>query len=95
MPGKEVLQTEMSQRVINVENAVGTIFAHDITEIHRGQFKDPAFRRGHKIAESDICHLQRLGEWMFFTAHLVLPGAMFMIATIGSVPKTCCVEGIT
>jgi hypothetical protein len=52
----------MSQRVINVEDAVGTILAHDITEIRRGQFKGPAFRRGHKIGESDICHLQRLGK---------------------------------
>lgn len=52
----------MSQRVINVEDAVGTILAHDITEIRRGQFKGPAFRRGYKIGESDICHLQRLGK---------------------------------
>jgi hypothetical protein len=52
----------MSQRIINVEDAVGTILAHDITEIRRGEFKGPAFRRGHKVRETDICHLQRLGK---------------------------------
>ncbi len=52
----------MSQRVINVEDAVGAILAHDITEIRRGEFKGPAFRKGYKIREDDICHLQRLGK---------------------------------
>ena len=52
----------MSQRIINVEDAVGTILAHDITEIRRGEFKGPAFRKGHKVRETDICHLQRLGK---------------------------------
>lgn len=52
----------MSQRVINVEDAVGTILAHNITEIRIGEFRGAAFRKGHKIGESDICHLQRLGK---------------------------------
>jgi hypothetical protein len=52
----------MSQRIINVEDAAGTILAHDITEIRRGEFKGAAFRKGHKVRESDICHLQRLGK---------------------------------
>ncbi|MHB9099617.1 MAG: molybdopterin-binding domain-containing protein, partial [Syntrophales bacterium] len=52
----------MSQRVINVEDAVGTILAHDITEIRRDEFKGAAFRKGYKVREADICHLQRLGK---------------------------------
>jgi molybdenum cofactor synthesis domain-containing protein len=47
---------------IPVEKAVGTRLAHDITEIRPGEFKGPAFRKGHRIEPQDICHLQRLGK---------------------------------
>lgn len=52
----------MSQTKIKVEDAVGMVLAHDITEIRRGEFKGAAFRKGHKIREADICRLQRLGK---------------------------------
>lgn len=47
---------------INVEDAVGTELAHDITEIRPGEFKGPAFRQGHLVCNEDICHLQKLGK---------------------------------
>jgi molybdenum cofactor synthesis domain-containing protein len=47
---------------INVEDAVGTRLAHDITEIRPGEFKGPAFRKGHEVCDADICHLQKLGK---------------------------------
>jgi molybdenum cofactor synthesis domain-containing protein len=47
---------------IKVESAVGTNLAHDITEIRPGEFKGPAFRKGHEICSEDICHLQKLGK---------------------------------
>ena len=47
---------------IRVEDAVGTSLAHDITEIRPGEFKGPAFRKGHTVCDEDICHLQRLGK---------------------------------
>lgn len=47
---------------INVEDAVGTRLAHDITEIRPGEFKGPSFRRGHKVQEQDLCRLMRLGK---------------------------------
>ncbi len=47
---------------IPVSEAVGTVLAHDITEIRPGQFKGPAFRKGQIIREEDIEHLQRLGK---------------------------------
>jgi len=52
----------MAQAKIRVEDAVGMVLAHDITEIRRGEFKGPAFRKGHRLEEADICHLQRLGK---------------------------------
>ncbi len=47
---------------INIEEAVGTRLAHDITEIRPGAFKGPAFRRCHKVREQDVCRLMRLGK---------------------------------
>ncbi len=47
---------------INLEDAVGTRLAHDITEIRPGEFKGPAFRKGHEVCNEDICHLQKLGK---------------------------------
>jgi len=47
---------------VKIEEAMGMVLAHDITEIRRGEFKDRAFKKGHKIHEADICHLQRLGK---------------------------------
>jgi len=47
---------------INVEDAVGTNLAHDITEIRPGEFKGAAFQKGHTVCNEDICHLQKLGK---------------------------------
>jgi hypothetical protein len=47
---------------IKVNDAIGKELAHDITEIKPGEFKGPAFRKGHTVCNEDICHLQRLGK---------------------------------
>ena len=47
---------------IELQEAIGSKLAHDITEIRPGEFKGPAFRRGHTVCEADLCHLQRLGK---------------------------------
>ncbi len=52
----------MRARTIPVEEAVGMVLPHDITEIRPGEFKGPAFRKGHVIREEDIPHLKRLGK---------------------------------
>ncbi|MGE5172307.1 MAG: molybdopterin-binding protein [Betaproteobacteria bacterium] len=51
-----------SSNTIRVTDAVGTVLAHDITEIRPGEFKGRAFKKGHVIREEDVCHLQRLGK---------------------------------
>jgi len=53
-------------KTISVTEAVGTVLAHDITEITPGQFKGRAFRKGHVIKQEDICRLQRLGKEHLF-----------------------------
>lgn len=47
---------------IRLQDAVGTELAHDITEIRPGEFKGPAFRKGHTVCNEDLCHLQKLGK---------------------------------
>ncbi|MBU4234537.1 MAG: molybdopterin-binding protein [Proteobacteria bacterium] len=49
-------------KTISLEEAVGTQLAHDITEIRPGEFKGPAFRKGHTVCDEDLCRLQRLGK---------------------------------
>ncbi len=57
-------------KTIRIEDAVGTKLAHDITEIRPGEFKGPAFRKGHNVCEEDICHLQRLGKKRLYVIDL-------------------------
>lgn len=52
----------MKLKKIKVEDAVGRILAHDITEIIPGKKKDVAFRRGKVIEKGDIERLLDLGK---------------------------------
>ena len=52
----------MSVKKIPVEQAVGMVVPHDLTEIVPGVKKAPAFKKGHVIAESDIPHLKCIGK---------------------------------
>ncbi|RMG73679.1 MAG: molybdopterin-binding protein [Nitrospirae bacterium] len=49
-------------RTIPVNEAIGMVLAHDITEIRPGEFKGRAFRKGHIIRQEDVEHLRRLGK---------------------------------
>jgi hypothetical protein len=51
---------------IPLHRAVGHVLAHDITEIRPGQFKGPAFKKGHVVREEDLEHLRRLGKEHLF-----------------------------
>jgi hypothetical protein len=48
--------------MITVDEAVGKVLAHDVTEIRPGQFKGPAFKKGQVIRPEDVEHLRRLGK---------------------------------
>ncbi|MBN1105594.1 MAG: molybdopterin-binding protein, partial [Deltaproteobacteria bacterium] len=51
---------------IPLDRAVGHVLTHDITEIRPGQFKGPAFKKGHIVREEDLEHLRRLGKEHLF-----------------------------
>ena len=55
---------------IRIEDAVGLILAHDITEIRPNEYKGPSFRKGHRIESKDLCHLMRLGKRHIYILHL-------------------------
>jgi hypothetical protein len=55
---------------IKLKDALGTKLAHDITEIRPGEFKGPAYRKGHIVCNDDICHLQKLGKNQLYAIEL-------------------------
>ena len=50
------------KKSIPVDQAVGMVLPHDITEIVKDEFKGRAFKKGHIIRQEDIEHLRRLGK---------------------------------
>ena len=57
-------------KTIPVEQAVGMVLPHDITEIRSEEFKGRAFRKGHIIRAEDIEHLKRLGKENIYVLEL-------------------------
>jgi hypothetical protein len=47
---------------VKVQDAVGRPLGHDVTRIVRGQFKGPAYRKGHVIRREDVQALLQLGK---------------------------------
>jgi len=58
------------KNTIPVEQAVGMVLPHDITEIVKDEFKGRAFKKGHIIREEDIDHLKRLGKEHIYVLQL-------------------------
>jgi hypothetical protein len=58
------------KKTIKIEDAVGVVLVHDITEIRKGDFKGTAFKKGHIIKPEDIDHLKRLGKDHIFALTL-------------------------
>ncbi|VAW36315.1 Molybdopterin molybdenumtransferase, partial [hydrothermal vent metagenome] len=50
------------KKTVPVDEAVGMVLPHDITEIRRDEFKGRAFKKGHIIQPEDVEHLKRLGK---------------------------------
>lgn len=47
---------------VKVEDAVGKVLGHDLTKIVPGEYKGPAFRKGHVIRPEDVPHLKNIGK---------------------------------
>lgn len=55
---------------VRVEEAVGMVLAHDLTQILPGQFKGRLFKKGHVIQETDIPALLSIGKEHIYTLRL-------------------------
>ncbi len=51
---------------VNIEDAIGMVLCHDMTQIIPGGFKDAKFRKGHIIAKEDIPVLLSMGKKHIF-----------------------------
>ena len=49
-------------KCIKTEEAVGHVLCHDLTQIIRGEFKGPRFRKGHVVQPEDIPVLLSMGK---------------------------------
>ncbi|MGL5150227.1 MAG: molybdopterin-binding protein [Clostridium sp.] len=49
-------------KMIKVEDAIGSILSHDVTQIIPGEFKGRLFKKGHVIKEEDIEKLLSIGK---------------------------------
>jgi hypothetical protein len=59
---KDMGEDGQAMHKVPVEDAVGMVLEHDLTEIVPGSFKGPSFKKGHIIRPGDIEHLLRLGK---------------------------------
>jgi hypothetical protein len=55
---------------ISVEDAVGTVIAHDMTRIIRGKFKGVGFKKGHVVQKEDIPELLKIGKQYLYVLEL-------------------------
>ena len=55
---------------IPVDQAVGMVLPHDITEIIQDEFKGCAFKKGHILRLEDVEHLRRLGKEHIYVLEL-------------------------
>ncbi|MCD9023605.1 molybdopterin-binding protein [Cohnella sp. NL03-T5] len=57
-------------REVKVEEAVGMVLAHDLTQIVPGQFKGRLFRKGHVVVSDDIPKLKDIGKENLYVIEL-------------------------
>jgi molybdenum cofactor synthesis domain-containing protein len=61
---------DIKYKSIPLEDAINTVLAHDITQIIPGEFKGPAFKKGHIIREEDIPRLLDMGKKNIYVVDL-------------------------
>lgn len=80
-------------QMVRVEEAIGQPLAHDITEIRPGEFKGPAFKRGHVVENRDVSHLLRLGKDHLYILKLK-PDQMHEDDAAVAIANALCGEGV-
>lgn len=81
-------------RLVDLEDAVGLVLAHDITEIVPGAHKGPAFKKGHVVGPADLQHLARLGKQHLYVLEMA-PGQMHEDEAVQLMARALCGPGVT
>jgi molybdenum cofactor synthesis domain-containing protein len=53
---------DIKYKSVPLNEAVGMVLGHDLTQIIPGEFKGPAFKKGHIIKEEDVARLLDMGK---------------------------------
>lgn len=64
------IKNRIGVKLIPVEDSVGMVLAHDITEIRQNEFKGRAFKKGYIVRKEDINHLKSLGKENLFVLNI-------------------------
>lgn len=63
-------EKQVALKKVRVSEAVGMVLGHDMTKIVPGEYKGPAFKKGHIICQEDIPHLLNIGKEHIFLLEL-------------------------
>ncbi len=66
----ECIASKNNTKTVPVEQAVGMVLPHDITEIVKDVRKGRAFKKGHIIRPEDVETLRRLGKEHIYVLNL-------------------------
>ena len=75
-------------KLIPVQEAVGHVLCHDMTQIIPGQYKDARFRKGHVVREEDIPVLLAMGKENLYVWEMV-PGMVHENDAAGRLVRLC------
>ena len=75
-------------KLIPVQEAVGHVLCHDMTQIIPGQYKDARFRKGHVVREEDIPVLLAMGKENLYVWETV-PGMVHENDAAGRLVRLC------
>ena len=62
LTGTQAVQSRPEVRVLKLEDAVGKLALHDMTQIVPGESKGPVVLAGQRIEAGDVCRLQQMGR---------------------------------
>jgi len=64
------VSSKACHKTISIYDAIGTVLAHDVTQILPGESKSARFKRGHVIREEDIPVLESCGKYNLYILDL-------------------------
>ena len=85
----------MPAKTVELREAVGQRLAHDVTEIRPGEFKGPAFKKGHLICDDDLCRLQRIGKNRIAVVDRLAEGEIHEDEAAAILARALAGEGVT